>query len=106
MPLTLERCVQEDIQSLQELGAKGTLAEITHTDVGNRDQSIEGLATFLIGAGSNEYYAAIGWYWQCSEIPVPTLGPLYKKALGKPTGAAANKVERIDAKTTRNVYVE
>lgn len=66
------------------MGARGTLAEINWTDNKDVDGAVLGLAAFLVGASLNQFYGAIGWYWNCREIPVATLAPLVSKKLGEP----------------------
>ena len=41
--------------------AAGTLAEINWTDERDQDNSILALAAYLIGAGENQFFGAIGW---------------------------------------------
>eukprot|EP00041_Stephanoeca_diplocostata_P017373 m.348676 g.348676 ORF g.348676 m.348676 type:complete len:150 (-) comp20680_c0_seq2:448-897(-) len=88
----------ESIQSLKQMGARGTLAEINWTDNKDVDGAVLGLAAYLIGASQNQFYGAIGWYWNCHEIPVATLAPLVGQKLGKPTGDAASTVTPLPGK--------
>lgn len=94
----------ETIQSLPLLARKHTLADITRTDEHDKDTSIQGLAAFLVGAGNNQFYAAIGWYWQCNEIPIKTLAPLYKKPLGSPKGDAKVVTSHPQPNITTYIY--
>ena len=83
----------EGIASLPKLAEKGTLAEINWTDEKDKDSAVLALAAFLSGAGRNQYFGVIGWHWNCAEIPVETLTPLYKKPLGAPLAPATVTVE-------------
>lgn len=79
----------EGIASLGRLARRGTLAEINWTDEKDRNQGVLALAAFLCGAGGeNQYFGVVGWHWNCAEIPVGTLAPLYQKPLGAPLGPA------------------
>jgi hypothetical protein len=80
----------ENLASLAQLGAHETIADINLTDEKDQDHALAGLAAFLIGAGVNQFYSAIGWYWQCSEVPTKTLLGVYDKPLGAPKGPASN----------------
>lgn len=82
----------ESISSLAKIAHRGTLAEINWTDERDQDNSILALAAYLIGAGENQFFGAIGWYWNCHEIPVSSLAPLYAKPLGPPLTDAVRTV--------------
>lgn len=80
---------EKSIQALQTLAKAGKLAKAHFQDnKGCTDDFTDGLATFLIGAGENAFFACqAGW----TEGPWLSWHEIYDKPLGKPKSDAIKK---------------